>query len=89
MAGVSPRVPQERLSLRNAELSESLAATQHSRSVLEREVLGLKRNLLETRTVTAQVEEALAQVGIRAAWGGRKVCHPHPSPCRVPGKRRQ
>ena len=80
IADVLPLFLQERLSLRNAELSESLAATQHSRSVLEREALGLKRTLLETRTVTAQVEEALAQVGIHLVGDSRKVCHPHPLP---------
>ena len=54
----------ERLTLRNAELSESLSATQHSRSVLEREVLSLKRTLLEVQDRNSQLEDSLAQVSV-------------------------
>ena len=89
MTGVVFFFPQERLSLRNAELSESLAATQHSRSVLEREALGLRRSLLEARTVKNQLEEALAQVRIQLQPGVALTCiTPTPYPCRLPGGRR-
>ena len=48
--------------LRNAELSNNLAATRHSRTLLEREVVSLKRSLHESRSCQAQLEEELAEV---------------------------
>jgi len=54
--------PQESLCLRNAELSNNLAATRHSRTLLEREVVSLKRSVLESRSCQAQLEGELAEV---------------------------
>ena len=48
--------------LRNAELSNNLAATRHSRTLLEREVVSLKRSVLESRSCQAQLEGELAEV---------------------------
>lgn len=50
--------------MRNAELAQSLAAAQHSRSVLEREVLAGKRSLLEAHKRSTQLEESLREVNI-------------------------
>lgn len=50
---------QERLTVHNAELCERLAATQHSRTALEREVLTLKRKLLEEKTVNGRLDQLL------------------------------
>jgi len=50
------------LCLRNAELSNNLAATRHSRTLLEREVVSLKRSVLESRSCQAQLEGELAEV---------------------------
>ena len=49
----------ERLTVHNAELCDRLAATQHSRTVLEREVLSLKRKLLEEKTVNGRLDQLL------------------------------
>lgn len=53
---------QERLCLRNAELSDALAATRHSRTLLERELISLKRSHLEARSRQAQLEASLREV---------------------------
>ena len=50
---------QERLTVHNAELCDRLAATQHSRTILEREVLSLKRKLLEEKTVNGRLDQLL------------------------------
>ena len=50
---------QERLTVHNAELCDRLAATQHSRTILEREVLTLKRKLLEEKTVNGRLDQLL------------------------------
>lgn len=49
----------ERLTVHNAELCDRLAATQHSRTILEREVLSLKRKLLEEKTVNGRLDQLL------------------------------
>lgn len=51
----------ERLALRNAELSEALSATRHSRSVLEREVVSLKRVLLEVKSRNEELEHSVLE----------------------------
>ena len=48
--------------LRNAELSDALAATRHSRTLLEREMVSLKRSLLEARSRQSQLEGSLREV---------------------------
>lgn len=53
---------QERLCLRNAELSDALAATRHSRTLLEREMISLKRSHLEARSRQAHLEASLREV---------------------------
>ena len=45
--------------MHNAELCDRLAATQHSRTILEREVLSLKRKLLEEKTVNGRLDQLL------------------------------
>ena len=45
--------------MHNAELCDRLAATQHSRTILEREVLALKRKLLEEKTVNGRLDQLL------------------------------
>lgn len=57
-----PLFSQERLCLRNAELSDALAATRHSRTLLERELISLKRSHLEARSRQAQLEASLREV---------------------------
>ena len=57
-----PLFSQERLCLRNAELSDALAATRHSRTLLERELISLKRSHLEARSRHAQLEASLREV---------------------------
>ncbi len=51
----------ERLALRNAELSEALSATRHSRSVLEREVVSLKRVLLEVKSRNDELDQSVVE----------------------------
>lgn len=51
----------ERLTHKNADLCNSLAATQYSRSILEREIIILKRTLLEERREAQQTIEKLRQ----------------------------
>ena len=46
----------------NAELSDALAATRHSRTLLEWEMVSLKCSLLEARSRQSQLEGSLHEV---------------------------
>ena len=71
---------QERLTSHNAELCDRLAATQHSRTVLEREVLALKRKLLEEKTVNGRLDQLLRSSDRERGALKDQLCQLHTEP---------